>query len=163
MLEKGEKVDEEGKKWEKDGHHVLWSDTLARVLKDGNVKVVVLNTCQSAGRDPRRVVWAGVAVALLKAGIPAVVAIQFNISDETAISFAQDFYKALASGLSLDEAVAYGRRVIMERDDDKRDQDWGLPVLYTRSEFSVLKGTEALRNECYAYLYPEVLEASKGD
>ena len=98
----------------------------------------MLNACQSATRDPRNFVWTGVAPALLRAKVPAVVAMQFSISDDTAIVFAKNFYKVLSAGLPLDAAVAYGRRAIMDREEDERDQDWGVPVLYLRSEEGVI-------------------------
>ena len=144
------------------GPYILWSDTLARTLKQGNIQVVVLSACQSATRDPRKLVWTGVAPALLKAGIPAVVAMQFGISDSTAILFSEHFYWALSLGLSLEEAVAFGRRAIMDLDDDKRDQDWGVPVLYTRAEegvrFPGLKTNEVCRDFSYVRLFPDMYE-----
>ncbi len=118
-------------------HYILWSDTLAGMLRQGNIQIVVLNSCKSATRDPRKFLWTGVAPALLKAKVPAVVAMQFSISDNTAIKFSENLYKALAAGLSLDTAVAYGRKAVMDLEEGKRDQDWGIPVLYTRSEEGV--------------------------
>ena len=113
-------------------NYILWSDELAKILKKGNVQVVLLSACETSKRDSNQFRWSGVAPALLKAGIPVVIGMQYVISDATAIHFSKNFYKALASGLSLDEAVAFGRRAIMELREDERDQDWGVPVLYTR-------------------------------
>ena len=47
--------------------------------------------------------------ALLEAGLPAVVAMQYKIWDEAAVAFSRSLYQALAVGLSLDEAVSAGR------------------------------------------------------
>lgn len=117
-----------------DRPYLLWSDDLADTIKQGGVRLVVLGACQSARRDPTSFGFTGVAPALMKANIPAVVAMQYVISDPTAILFSTKFYEALAAGLSLDEAVAFGRREMMKLPDDERDQDWGVPVLYLRHE-----------------------------
>lgn len=114
-------------------HHIFWSDEFAKLLKKANVKVVLLSACETARRDSGAFQWTGVAPALLKAGIPVVIGMQYLISDNTAIAFSKAFYEALALGLNIDQAVALGRQCIMDLPEDDRDQDWGVPVLYTRS------------------------------
>jgi CHAT domain-containing protein len=114
--------------------------------------VVVLSTCESGWRDYEDFSWSGVAAALLRAGIPVVVGMQFTISDAAAIAFSGAFYRAIARGLSVDEAVGHGRAAMTNEalldldvglDDglvpdpggegDNFLSDFGLPVLYTRS------------------------------
>ena len=58
-------------------------------------------------------VWSGVAPALMRAGIPGAVAMQYEVYDDSATAFARRFYQSLAAGLSLDEAVAAGRLAIL--------------------------------------------------
>jgi len=57
------------------------------------VRVAVLNTClAAAGAESRARPFANVATSLVTAGIPAVVAMQFPISDQAAIIFSEHFY-----------------------------------------------------------------------
>lgn len=114
-------------------HRIFWSDEFAKLLKKANVKVVLLSACETARRDSGAFQWTGVAPALLKAGIPVVIGMQYLISDNTAIAFSKAFYEGLALGLNIDQCVALGRQYIMDLKEDERDQDWGVPVLYTRT------------------------------
>ena len=77
----------------------------------GSLRLAVLNACeagQSSAHDP----LAGVATSLMEFDVPAVVAMQFAITDEGALVFADEFYGALASGYSVDAAVTQGRRAL---------------------------------------------------
>jgi len=124
-------------------HQILWSDALAKQLKKAEVKIVILSACETAMRDAHSFSWSGVAPALLKAGIPVVIGMQYVISDGAAITFARGFYTSIAAGLTVDEAVAFGRQSVMlmnpddfedeGEDDGPRYQDWGVPVLYSRA------------------------------
>jgi len=117
---------------------------LAINLRARRVQLVVLGACDSGERDPRDR-WSGVATRLIADGIPAVVAMQYRISDRTAIAFGERFYQALAAGWSLDEAVAAGRLAIFNvttggAADPRRARlwrDWGVPVLYLRPDAAV--------------------------
>ena len=62
--------------------------------------------------------------------IPAVIAMQFEISDEAAIVFAEGFYSSLANGSPVDAAVAAARLAMFARRND--DIEWGTPALYMR-------------------------------
>jgi ribosomal protein L32 len=68
---------------------------------------------------------------MVMAGIPAVVAMQFPISDEAAILFSGTFYPLLAQGDPVDVAVAEGRRAI--RLGNSSTMEWGTPVLFMRA------------------------------
>ena len=90
------------------------------------VRLVVLSSCHSARVRGADLLLAGVGPGLILAGVPAVVAMQFSISDQDAIRFNQEFYKALAQGDSLPNAVYRARMML---DEPAR---WS-PVLYLRS------------------------------
>jgi len=96
--------------------------------------LVVLNACETAcwdsenGFDP----FAGVATALIKAGLLAVVAMQFPISDQAALAFSEALYRRLAAGDPVEAAVAEGRLAIHAR--DPRSFEWATPVLFLRTE-----------------------------
>lgn len=88
---------------------------LAEALKDSRwLRLIFLNACDTAqlprrrGQDP----FSGVASALIMGGLPAVVAMQFPISDEAALAFSEQFYTALAAGFPVDAAAAEARLAI---------------------------------------------------
>ena len=111
-------------------------EKLALTLRGRNIRLAVFGACKTAQRD-RYNAWTGVAPALTRAGIPAVVAMQYAIGDRNAIAFSRRFYGALAAGETIDAAVTDGRQSIFNRSDmDKRD--WGVPVLYLRTPGGVL-------------------------
>ena len=62
--------------------------------------------------------------------IPAVIAMQFEISDEVAIVIAHEFYTALAAGYPVDAALAEPRKAAFT---GGNSAEWGIPVLYLRS------------------------------
>jgi hypothetical protein len=107
---------------------------LAELLKSKGVRLAVLGACEGGRRDGKNA-WSGVAAALLRVGIPAVVAMQYTIDDKLAAAFMTSFYKALVAGRLVDEAVAAGRMAIrLEAANFQEDiRDWGVPVLYLRS------------------------------
>lgn len=104
---------------------------LASTLKDCGVRLAVLGVCEGGARDVENA-WTGITAALSYSGIPAVVAMQFRVYDKSALVFHRMFYRTLAAGHSIDAAVANGRQAIANR--SKGDRDWGVPVLYLRTD-----------------------------
>ena len=105
------------------------------------VKVVVLNACRGAVVDERRSGhgFLGVAPALLRAGVPAVVAMQYAIRDDVALQFAETFYSRLSDGRwagQVDTAVTLGRNACYLN--YPKDRGFATPVLYLRSEDGVV-------------------------
>jgi CHAT domain-containing protein len=99
-------------------------------LRGNGVRLAVLGGCETGRRDEISV-WSGIAPALVKAEIPAVVGNQYPISDKCAIAFSRQFYRALVGGLPVERAVSAGR--IAAYNADKASRDWGVPVLYLRA------------------------------
>ena len=119
------------------GHEVPFSaQKLALSLAGRGVRFAMLGACDSSKVDQINA-WTGIASALTRAGIPAVVGMQFSVFDHNAIIFSKIFYRALAAGLTVDEAVTEGRIAVATRNDDD-DRDFGVPVLYLRAEEGVL-------------------------
>ena len=112
------------------GHDLVFAERVARIVRDMNVKVVVLTTCRGGVRGVSR--WSGLAAALLRAGVPIVVAMQFAISVKAAAKFSHGFYDALALGKSIDEAVTEGRAALQAAPGKLGFDDFGLPVIYSR-------------------------------
>jgi CHAT domain-containing protein len=102
---------------------------LGQLLEDERtLRLAVLNACEGA-RVSREDPFAGVAASLVKNQIPAVVALQLEITDQAAILFAGGLYSALARGMSVDSALASARKAIWA---DYNDIEWGTPVLFMR-------------------------------
>ena len=94
-----------------------------------SLRLVVLNACEgarSAADDP----FGGVAQAIVRHGIPGVIAMQFEISDPAAVVFSQSFYQAIADGLPVDVATSEARRTMWAVG---YEVEWAAPVLYLRS------------------------------
>jgi streptogramin lyase len=108
-----------------------------------SLRLVVLNSCEGARTshvDP----FSGVASSLLRCGLPAVVGMQAEITDEAAITFAERFYTALALGYPIDIAMTQARTTIFAA---RLGLEFGTPVLFLRGEETRLfrvDGTERL-------------------
>ena len=110
------------------GHTELDSGELASLLADQTaLRLVVLNACDGARTsltDP----FAGIATTLVQLGVPAVIAMQFTISDATAILFAEELYTNLIGGRApVDAAVSEARKAIFV---EQGTIEWATPVLF---------------------------------
>jgi hypothetical protein len=138
--------DEEGDSYPVD------ADMLAQHLRGTSVRLVVLNACQTALTSEIDA-FMGVAPALVRAGLPAVVAMQMETPDNSAFLFAKEFYKALVDNYPADAAMAEGRKAIIAGLGESWHSklDWGIPVLFMRvSDGHVIhleKGAEEMSKE----------------
>ena len=108
---------------------VLPARNLARLLDDHrDLRLAFLNSCEGA-RGSEGDPFSGTAATLVRRGIPAVVAMQYQITDNAAIAFSRAFYHAVANNLPVDAAVAAARTAVSMYD----TLEWGTPVLYMRS------------------------------
>ena len=92
-------------------------------------RLVVLNSCSGAATGTSDL-FSGTAAALVRGGVTAVAAMQYEISDLAAVAFARGFYAAIARGRGVDDAVSSGRVAILGLSD--RTLEWVTPVLYLR-------------------------------
>jgi Tol biopolymer transport system component len=104
------------------------------------IRLVLLNACEGA-RNSLQDPFAGVATALVERGIPAVIGMQFEISDEAAIVFSEGFYTALVDGLPVDAALTESRRSIFFM---PNWIEWATPILFMRSQDGVLFNIKGL-------------------
>jgi len=88
-------------------------------------RLVVLVSCQSGGK-PGENALSALGPRLAEIGIPAVLAMQDNLTMETAAQFIPAFFKELGRDGQLDRAVSVARGLVRERPDA-----W-VPVLTTR-------------------------------
>ena len=104
--------------------------TLGNVLnRHRYLRLVVLNACEGAEvgtKDP----FSSIALSLLKAGVPAVVAMQFPISDQAAIQFSDEFYHSLSLGFPVDVALGDAR---VQMHAIEGSVEFATPVLYTHT------------------------------
>ncbi|HEX2620721.1 MAG TPA: CHAT domain-containing protein, partial [Phototrophicaceae bacterium] len=106
---------------------IFIGDFLPRIRKLKNLRLVVLNGCQT-GQVEESQATSGIATGMLQA-VPAVVAMQFSIKDVSAQVFARVFYETVASGASLENAMYAARQAMQEK--YPVFIDWGVPALYS--------------------------------
>jgi hypothetical protein len=116
------------------------SDLALLVEKHPSVRLAVLNACDT-GQASALNAFSSVAGALLRRGIPSVLAMQFPITDTAAIEFSRTFYEGLADRLPVDAAVTEARQAV--RFSLSGTLEWGTPVLYLRSADGAVFAPEA--------------------
>jgi hypothetical protein len=111
------------------GDDIVGADRIAEFVRDReSLQLVVLNSCEGARGDVDDP-FSGVAASLIQREVPAVIGMQFEITDRAAIIFATKFYTFLGRGEPVDAAVAEARRAIYA---DRNDVEWATPVLFMR-------------------------------
>jgi hypothetical protein len=121
--------DDRGRSWLAGAHRV------GTVLHDcRSLRLAVFNACEGA-RNSQTDPFTGLAATVVHQGIPAVVGMQFEITDQAAIIFSREFYGAIAEGFPVDAALAEARKAIYLA---PNDVEWGTPVLYMRSPDGIL-------------------------
>jgi len=122
------------------GVHEVTGEELGTLLRDErSLRLVVLNSCEGARTshvDP----FSGVASSLLRSGLPAVVGMQAEITDEAAITFSERLYTALAQGFPIDAALTQARKAIFAAGSDV---EFGTPVLFLRGATAQLFDVDA--------------------
>ncbi len=101
-------------------------------LSNSSLHLALFNSCYTASHDPEAS-CAGIAKTLLDAGIPLVVGMQLAISEGAARAFAHKFYRALAEGKSVVEAMTMARRAIADCA-GCRPWEWLTPVLFVQPD-----------------------------
>lgn len=114
----------------------LSATDVGRLLGDHDpLRLAVLNSCETAQGDETDI-FSSTAATLVRRGTPAVVAMQFQITDVAAIQFGRVFYAAIAYGMPVDAAVAEARKSVALHVENS--YEWGTPVLFMRSPDGVL-------------------------
>jgi len=104
------------------------SERLA-VLVQGKsrLQLVILNSCLGTQGDSSRP-FSSMAAGLVRSGVPAVIAMQFEISDQAARKISETFYSSLALNFPVDAALTEARRQIFLSDPESLE--WATPILY---------------------------------
>jgi CHAT domain-containing protein len=90
---------------EKRRHATVFTDALGPLLRDHGIPLVFLEVCQTAQAEQAS---ESVASELLKIGVASVVAMSHSVLVETARRFVAAFYRALADGKRVGDAMLAG-------------------------------------------------------
>jgi hypothetical protein len=93
--------------------------------------LVVLHSCESGALSSANAL-VGIASLVVQMNVPAVVAMQFRVSNVTAQRFALEFYRRLAANEPVDKAVQEARRYIALGPAGFKTRDFATPVLFMR-------------------------------
>ena len=92
-----------------------------------SLRLVFLSACQTAVA-PRNEGFADLAPRLLGAGVPAVVAMQYSVLNQSAMDFGSAFYKGIADGEPIDVALTEARVRLAQ--EGLNTVDFATPVLF---------------------------------
>ncbi|WP_204138029.1 tetratricopeptide repeat protein [Halomicronema sp. CCY15110] len=134
---------------------LIHAPELAAELQHYGVPLIFLEACQTAQAtaDP----MASVAARLLEGGVGSVVAMSHSVLVETARRFVEHFYRTLAAGQRVGDAMLAGQEALYDAPyrfkimgaGELTLQDWFVPVLYQDAAdpplFTVTVGAEAAR------------------
>lgn len=114
----------------------LLATELGRLLADHySLRLVLLNSCEGA-RGSEHDIFSSAAAILVRRGLPAVLAMQYTITDRAAIEFSRAFYEAMVDNLPVDAAVAEARKAVSLA--KTYTVEWGTPVLFMRAPKGVI-------------------------
>lgn len=114
---------------------VLNGDDLAGLLVNNGVRMAVFNSCRgvqgaTAGEDNSN----NLADALLKRGVPAVLAMAERIPDDVALNLSRLFYRNLKQRYPIDLSLNRARQGLLSSYGSSQLY-WALPILYLHPEF----------------------------
>ena len=112
---------------------------LESLLRDHRIPLVFLEACQTAQAEKAS---ESVASELLKVGVVSVVAMSHSVLVETASRFVEAFYRALAAGKRVGDAMLAGQRQLADNTlrgrifgvGELRLADWFVPVLFQEKD-----------------------------
>jgi hypothetical protein len=117
-----------------DAGEARWVDTdvFATLFNNSAVRLVLLNCCRAATVAVARGV-AAMGPVLIGQGVAAVIAMRYEVTDDIAVSFADEFYRVLLSGKKpgrVDMAVEAARSAIFLEGAGDRNRGFISPALY---------------------------------
>lgn len=105
-------------------------DLLSEGSRDGYPGLVVLHLCE-ARRSDYTATFERLAPKLVRAGFPAVLAMQYPLPASDATRFAEKFYQLLTAGTEIGQAVQDARRSLLNL--SRTERFFATPVLYLQS------------------------------
>ena len=137
----------------------FYASQLSNTLRSSSVRLVVLNACKTSTEAEGKA-FMGVAPALVIAGIPAVIAMQFNVPDRMAIRYTTALYEYLVRARPLDEAVTEMRIYAANGPEPYDRVWWAIPTLFMRAEDGVIWQPTAA-HEAYTAVLPSTAEIAE--
>jgi tetratricopeptide (TPR) repeat protein len=117
---------------------VLSGDDLAGLLVNNGVRMAVFNSCRgvyTATADPTdETESSNLTDALLKRGIPAVLAMAERIPDDVALTLSRLFYRNLKQRYPIDLSLSRARQGLLSSYGSNQLY-WALPILYLHPDF----------------------------
>ncbi|NER45226.1 MAG: CHAT domain-containing protein [Symploca sp. SIO1A3] len=144
---------------------ILNGDDLAGLLVNNGVQLAVFNSCRgaytAASNDPENPQERNLAEALVKRGIPAVIAMAERIPDEVSLSLTRLLYRNLNQGYPIDLSLSRARQGLISAYGSNQLY-WALPVLYLHPEFDgfLIHTSESTYNREAFFTLPEPSENS---
>jgi len=105
-----------------------WRDgeQFAELFTRHSPRIVFLDACESGmGREA----FSAIAARIVGQSIPAVIAMQYDVSNLKSIKFSLEFYRRVVTGEPIDRAVQEARRGIF-LESSEQSRDFATPVLY---------------------------------
>jgi hypothetical protein len=121
----------------------LTARQLRGLLNRMGITLAVLNACETARHSARDALM-GVAQALIREEIPAVIAMQFPVSETVSLLFTRRLYEFLFRGDPL-EKILTETRVGIDINAERESISWGIPVLFMRARDGYLWQPDAAR------------------
>lgn len=125
--------------FDEDEPQVRWisSQQFRALFNRHKPRLIFLHACKGAAPDSNEG-FNSTARDLVYADIPAVVAMQYNISNRDAGVFARKFYEELGKGSDIDEAVKAGRMELGNVFPRWEHPRFGTPVVYLQTEKAIV-------------------------
>lgn len=118
------------------------ADNIASLLKGRGIRLAMFSTCNSSAGNASRPNAVIAKTLVNAAGIPAVVANQFQVRTSVPPIFASKVYEWLLRTGDIDQAVTEGRLALNNPELSLNEQDamieWGIPTLHRRLNGSQL-------------------------
>ena len=123
-----------------DGQPVMTPATSLQVVLAAapSIKLVLLNACDTA-QAGGAASTANTGAQLLQAGVPAIIAMQYDWREVAAVRFAEFFYTGLIAGRcpgAIDVAVAYARSNLYAL--NPHDYSYGTPILWLNAADGII-------------------------
>lgn len=116
----------------------LSGDDLAGLLVNNGIQMAVFNSCRGAYGDPSDLPddspERNLTEALVKRGIPAVLAMAESIPDDVALTLTRLFYRNLNQGYPVDLSLSRARAGLISAY-GSHQLYWALPILYQHPDF----------------------------
>ena len=120
----------------------LTARQMRSLLNRMGITLAVLNACETARHSSRDALM-GVAQALIREEIPAVIAMQFLVPETMALMFTRRLYDFLFKGDPL-EKILTETRVGIDINSEEDRISWGIPVLFMRAKDGYLWKPESV-------------------